>query len=113
DTDEARKALPLTVTRKLETGDLFDVVTTEYEVRQAATAANGTPLRFAFMRRQRTDDYELGTSPRTTLKEWDRDQYGNITHEALYGEVVGGDPAGGDDETIIDRSYAINESEWI
>ncbi|MFH0901917.1 MAG: toxin TcdB middle/N-terminal domain-containing protein, partial [Pseudomonadota bacterium] len=113
DGDEARKGLILSSTRKTEDGAVFDTAATSYEVRTAATARDGTPLRYVLARSEEKAIHELGTVPRVIRSEWDRDQYGNVIFEAAYGEINGSDYLFGDDEKITERSYAISEEQWI
>jgi RHS repeat-associated protein len=103
DSDEARKGLALAVTRKTEDGSIFDSASTEYEVR---TLAPG--VRYALARSSDTAIYEGGTQPKTVRRQWDRDSYGNVIHEAQLGDV-----ATDGDETIIDRQYTADEGAWV
>jgi hypothetical protein len=114
DTDEIRKGLPLETRRHTGAGHVFHTIRTSYVTRTLANAASGIAVRFAFASSQETRIFEGAPAPRILRKEWERDQYGNVTRETDYGEVsASGDGHYGDDETVTEWSYAHDEARWL
>src|SRR5262249_39672513 len=45
--------------------------------------------------------------------EWDEDDFGSVTAERRWGEVIGADRLVGKDESFTTRSYAHEEADWL
>ena len=106
---------PLTIEQRDTNSLIFSRVTDAYITRQLETATDGRVVHYAFKSSEQVEHIEGKDSSlaRTTLTEWEQDSYGNVTKESKWGEVVNGDKLGGNDESIIVRTYANNSSDWL
>lgn len=105
-----------------ETGRVYSITTNAYTRRTLDPALNpasdpavdGRAVRYAFKSSERVEHVEgQPSASRVTLTEIDEDDYGNVTEERRWGEVAGNDVLAGNDETIIERTYANNTEDWL
>jgi RHS repeat-associated protein len=106
---------PLTSEQRDAKGYMFSRSTSGYTLRDLETALDGRRVHYAFKSSEQLEHIEgKDTSlERITLTEWEQDQYGNVTKESKWGEVVSGDKLGGNDESIAIRTYANNTDDWL
>ncbi len=106
---------PLTSEQHDGNGLIFSRSTDGYTTKTLETAIDGRVVHYAFKSSEQVEHIE-GTDTaqeRITLTEWEQDNYGNVTKESKWGEVVNGDKLGGNDETITLRTYANNIDDWL
>ena len=97
-----------------ESGYLFQVTTNDYTRRPVAEALDGRSVEYAFKSAERVEHVEgEPTAARITLTEVDQDDFGNVIEERRWGEVAGDDVLAGNDETIVERTYANNAEDWL
>jgi RHS repeat-associated protein len=111
--DDALKGMELGSERRAEDGYLFDRTKHLLALRDIEVAADGTKVRYAFVRQTETLVFEGAAEPRILRTEWDHDDFGNVVLEQAHGEVCGDDTRCGDDEKTTHRTYAINTGTWI
>ncbi|MFO0696863.1 MAG: toxin TcdB middle/N-terminal domain-containing protein [Polyangiales bacterium] len=111
--EEARKGLPLTTTSRTDSGSIFHRETFTHVVRTLLSAANGTPIRYAFESQEDIELFEGAATPVLLRKAWDQDDYGNVVLEASYGQIQGNDLGYGADEVVTRRTFATNPSTWV
>ena len=106
---------PLTSEQHDSNGLIFSRSTDGYTTRNLETALDGRQVHYAFKSSEKIEHIEgKDTSgERITLTEWEQDNYGNVTTESKWGEVVNGDKLGGNDEAITIRTYANNTDDWL
>ena len=68
---------------------------------------------YSFINQTDTYVYENQPTPVQLRKAFDRDEYGNLTHEFNYGQVCGADVTCGHDEILKYTQYARNLTAWI
>ncbi|HEX9298209.1 MAG TPA: FG-GAP-like repeat-containing protein, partial [Polyangiaceae bacterium] len=105
----------LTAEQRDEHGYIFFRSTIGYTARPFGTSLDGRPIDYAYKSSESIDTIEGAdvSKARTTLNEWEQDEYGNVTAERRWGEIVGSDKLAGGDEAITVRTYANNERDWI
>ncbi len=105
----------LTSEQRAENGLVFSRTTSSYTVTKIATARDGRNIEYAYKSHETTEHVE-GVEPslvRTTAKSWEQDEFGNVTREADWGEVVGKDVAAGNDEALTVRTFANDIDDWV
>lgn len=98
-----------------EKGYVFSRSKSTWTTRKLDAALDGRTVSYSFKRAEQVEHIE-GTDPskaRVTLSEWEQDNYGNVTAEKKWGEVVGDDKLAGNDEAIVVRTFANNTVDWI
>ncbi len=113
--DRTQRGQVLSVLRKDESGKIFDKVTSTYTLKSLATALDGRKISYSFKSAEELLVVE-GKNPsggKTTLTEWEQDEYGNVVGEKRWGLVVGGDKLAGNDEALTRRTFANNTTDWI
>jgi RHS repeat-associated protein len=81
--------------------------------RTLTTNVEGEEVRFAYVEQTDTYLYEGTSTPRQLRQTFAYDDWGNVTREFNYGEVMGDNLGHGEDELLTYYTYAINESRWI
>lgn len=114
-TTRVMRGLPLTSEQRDTAGYLFSRTTNGYTTRDLETALDGRRVHYAFKSQEQVEHIEGKdvSQERITLTEWDQDQYGNLTKESKWGEIVAGDKLAGNDEAITIRTYANNTDDWL
>ncbi len=98
-----------------EKGYVFKRTKSTWLTRKLDAALDGRFVTYSFLRAEDVQHVE-GTDAskaKTTLTEWEQDNYGNVTAEKKWGQVSGGDKLAGNDEAITIRTFANNTSDWI
>src|SRR5512133_1358177 len=114
-THRVLRGLPTEITKEDESGYVFSRINPKYETRTLWTGLDGTPVEYGYKAsetRTVVEGKDLSRA-RTTQTDWKYDDFGNVTQEANWGEVVAGDVLAGNDEVIVNRTYANLESDWI
>jgi len=115
--NEAMKGRPLAVELRSDDGTLFKSVSSGWNAAILESGTDGRDVTFAELLSEVTSVVEGGTSPKYLRKDYDYDEYGNVTYELDHGEVASASDDGstpvGDDEVFILREYAIDEAEWL
>ncbi len=83
------------------------------EARTIAANAEGQEVRFAYVEQTDTYLYEGTNTPRQLRQQFRYDDWGNVSREFNFGQVIGEDTGYGEDELLTYYTYAINESRWI
>ena len=98
-----------------ELGGVLSRTVNDYRVVNLEEGLDGRPVQYAYKSSEQVEHLELGDEPdsRTTLTEWEQDNWGNVTEERRWGEVSGDDKLVGHDEAITRSTYAINEEDWL
>jgi len=106
---------PLTSEQRDTAGTIFSRSTNGYTLRDLETALDGRRVHYAFKSSEKAEHIEGKdtSAERVTLTEWEQDNYGNITKESKWGEVVAGDKLAGNDESVTVRTYANNPDDWL
>ena len=106
---------PLTSEQRDTTGTIFNRTTNGYTARNLETSLDGRKVHYAFRSSEQVEHIEGKdtSAERITLTEWEQDQYGNVTKESKWGEVVNGEKLSGNDEAITVRTYANNTDDWL
>ncbi|GEM_PF-803436 len=114
-TTHALRGAPSSVEVRDETGKIFQRKTLSYQEVTLATALSGNVVRYGFASAERVQHVEgaVASAIRETLTEWDQDAYGNVIREERWGEVRGEDRTVGNDETLIQRSFASDPANWL
>ena len=105
----------LTSEKRDEHGSIFTRHTNSYVELKLDEALDGRQVRYSYSSAQRTEVVE-GTDPsatRTLLTESVQDNFGNVIEERRWGEVLGDDVLAGNDEAIVKRTFANNETDWL
>ncbi|MFZ4703752.1 MAG: toxin TcdB middle/N-terminal domain-containing protein, partial [Candidatus Methylumidiphilus sp.] len=116
---ESRKGMTTSLALLTESGGLnplqgvFEKADHSLTTRTLLTGTNGQAVTHSFTSATRAQIYELTTSPKTLLKTWDQDAYGNITQEFDYGLVEGDNRAAGQDEVLTTTQYKYDPIKWI
>jgi RHS repeat-associated protein len=106
---------PVTSEKRDEHGTIFTRQTSSYTALELDKALDGRRVSYTYGSAQRTEIVE-GTDPgaaRTLLTESTQDDFGNVIEERRWGEVVGDDLLAGNDEAIVKRTFANNETDWL
>ncbi|MGC4070806.1 MAG: toxin TcdB middle/N-terminal domain-containing protein [Polyangiaceae bacterium] len=112
----ALRGQPLVTETRDGNGRVFSRTHYTYTSRSLERALDGTRVKYAFRATERVEHVESQSAEgpkKTTLTEWEQDDYGNVTKEAHWGLVLGNNPLEGHDEAIWLRTYANNEDDWI
>jgi len=98
-----------------EQGYVFSRTTSQHATRSLGKSQDGRDIEYSYKRAELIEHVEGSPSPesRTTLTEWEQDDYGNLTTEWRWGEVVGTEKLVGGDEAITRRTFANNVEDWI
>ncbi len=115
-TYEAMKGKPLITSAAQAGGGVFFTATNLYTSppRALYVGTNGTNVSIAYATGIVKIISELGQGPPVRKEsEFAYDNYGNKTLDAAYGIVVNGDRTAGQDERIIQTTYAINTNSWM
>ncbi|HEY6725470.1 MAG TPA: toxin TcdB middle/N-terminal domain-containing protein [Polyangiaceae bacterium] len=98
-----------------EEGGVFARTANEYRPVELEEALDGKRVEYGYKTSELVEVVELGdeADARTTLTEWEQDEWGNVVEERRWGEVVGEDYRVSGDEAITRRTYAINERDWL
>ncbi|HMA94699.1 MAG TPA: RHS repeat-associated core domain-containing protein, partial [Polyangiaceae bacterium] len=114
-THRVLRGLPTEVTKEDESGYVFSRINPKYETRTLTTGLDGTPVEYGHKTSETRTIVEgkEETRARTTQTDWKYDDFGNVTQEVNWGEVIAGDVLAGNDEVIVNRTYANLESDWI
>lgn len=108
------RGAPLVRLTRDEDGRIFQRTTTTYGRRLLATVGDGRSILYTPRASTRVEVIEGDLAAvRTSLTEWTEDDFGNVVIERRWGEVVGGDPRAGHDESFVVRSYAQDPESWI
>ena len=116
---ESRKGMTTSLALLTESGSLnplqgvFEKADHSLTTRTLLTGTNGQAVTYSFTSATRAQIYESTTSPKTLLKTWDQDAYGNITQEFDYGLVEGDNRAAGQDEVLTTTQYKYDPIKWI
>jgi YD repeat-containing protein len=112
--DRTQRGLELTHQTLNEAGGIFSMGTATYKSRTLESAGSRS-VHYTYKASQQMVSVELGdlANGRTTLVEYEQDNYGNVTAERNWGEVVAGDKLAGGDEAITLRTFANNTTDWI
>lgn len=114
-THRVLRGMVLSVESRDEAGTIFSRADFVNQVTTLGKSLDGRDLEYAYRSREtklHVEGSNLGQG-RTTLTEWEQDDYGNPTAERAFGEVVAGDPLAGGDESITLTSYANDPGEWV
>ncbi|HEX9296196.1 MAG TPA: RHS repeat-associated core domain-containing protein, partial [Polyangiaceae bacterium] len=105
----------LTSEARDEQGYVFSRSTSIYVGKSVGTSLDGRAIDYAFKRSEQIDQIEGrdATQARSTLSEWDQDEYGNVTIERRWGETANGNNLAGNDEATTIRTFATNRDDWI
>lgn len=106
---------PLTSEKRDEQGTIFTRQVSTYTPLKLEMALDGRRVSYTYAAAQRTELIE-GTdvgAARTLLSESIQDDFGNVIEERRWGEVVGDDVLAGNDEAIVKRTFANNETDWL
>lgn len=118
-THESRKGMLKSLALMTETGGLaplkgvFEQADHSLTTRTLYTGTDGQKVTHSFTSATRTRIHEQTRAPKTLLRKWDQDKYGNVVSELDYGLVAGADPAAGGDEVLTHTSYRIDPKKWI
>ena len=116
---ESRKGMSTALALLAETGSLnplqgvFETAAHDLTTRTLFKGTNGQTVTYSFTSKTTTQLYELGNSPKTLLKEWEQDNYGNLISEFDYGLVDGTNEAAGKDEVLTTTQYQYDLVKWI
>lgn len=116
---ESRKGMLKSLALLDESGSLsplkgvFEIADHTLKTRTLLTGADGRKVSYSYTAASRTQVYERGKTPRTLLRKWDRDNYGNLIVESDYGLVEGEKLAAGGDEVLTTNRYRIDRKRWI
>jgi len=113
--DRTLRGVLLGIEMRDEKGYVFSRSKSTWTTRAIEAALDGRSVSYSFNKATRTEHIE-GTDPsraRVTLTESEQDNYGNVTAEKNWGEVVGDDKLAGNDEALITRTFANNTKDWI
>jgi len=111
--DRTLRGMLLRTESRDEKGYVFSRAVATWTTRKLDAALDGRMVSYSFKAAERVEHVEGTSSPRVTLTEWEQDNFGNVTTEKKWGEVVGSDKLGGNDEAITLRTYANNANDWI
>jgi RHS repeat-associated protein len=114
-TDRTQRGLQLTSESRDEKGYVFSRGTRTYTTKAIAKATDGRSITYTFLSAEQVEHIEGTDSSkaRTTQSEWEQDEYGNVTAERRWGEVVAGNKLAGNDEAFSFRTYANDTNEWV
>ena len=114
-TTRVMRGQPLTNEQRDTNGIIFSRATDGYTTRDLETALDARRVHYAFKSKEQVEHIEGKdtSAERITLTEWEQDNYGNVTKESKWGEVVNGDKLGGNDEAITIRTFANNIDDWL
>jgi len=116
---ESRKGLLKSLALLDETGTvappkgLYELAEHSLTTRTLFTGINGQKVSHSFTSATQTRLYERGATPKTLLRQWNQDAYGNIISELDYGLVEGSNLAAGADEVLSYTKYRIDSAKWI
>ncbi|HEX4476885.1 MAG TPA: toxin TcdB middle/N-terminal domain-containing protein [Polyangiaceae bacterium] len=97
-----------------DAGNVFSETSHGYTSRTLATALDGRTVAYSFASSERVDHVDGGAAPtRTTLSEFDQDDFGDVTVERHWGEISGNDDLVGNDEAIVTRTFANDSDDWL
>ena len=104
----------LTEETRSESGSAFSRTTHGYTSRTIGAASDGRAVQYSFKSSELVQHIEGGAEPaRSTLTEYEQDEYGNVIEERRWGEVSGTDTRSGHDEAIVVRTFANDPDEWL
>jgi RHS repeat-associated protein len=106
---------PLTSERRDEHGRIFTRQTSTYTPLSLEKSLDGRQVSYTYASAQRTEIIEGVhlSNARTLLSESVQDNFGNVIEERRWGEIVGDDVLAGNDEAIVRRTFANNETDWL
>lgn len=116
---ESRKGMAKSLALLDETGTvsppkkLYEIADHTLTTRMLFTGINGQKITHSFTSASRTTIYERGVTPKTLLRQWNQDAYGNIISEFDYGLVAGNNFATGKDEVLTYTKYRLDPAKWI
>lgn len=116
---ESRKGLLKSLALLNETGSvtpptgLYEIADHTLTTRTLFTGTDGRKVTYSFTSTTRTRVYEKGTVPKTLLRKWNQDNYGNVIGEFDYGLISGTDLTVGNDEVLTATKYRIDPAKWI
>ncbi|MCU0692995.1 MAG: FG-GAP-like repeat-containing protein, partial [Polyangiaceae bacterium] len=114
-TERTLRGSVLSSEQRDERGYVFSRATNSYVTRTLQSSLDNRQVHCSYRSASRTEHIE-GTDEaqkRVTLTEWEQDQFGSVTKESKWGEVVGGDKLAGRDEALSVRTYANNVDDWV
>jgi RHS repeat-associated protein len=112
----ALRGQPLVTELRDASGRVFARTHYTYTSRALERALDDTRVKYAYRTSERVEHLEgrsEASSVKTTLTEWEQDDYGNTTKESHWGTILGDDRLEGHDEAIWLRTYANNEEDWL
>ncbi|MDX2053374.1 MAG: toxin TcdB middle/N-terminal domain-containing protein [Polyangiaceae bacterium] len=114
-TTHALRGAPSLVEVRDETGKVFQRKIASYQEVTLETALDGGVVHYGYASAERVQHVEgaVASAIRETLTEWEQDAYGNVIREKRWGEVRGEDRLHGNDETLIQRTFANDPAEWL
>ncbi|MBI2392838.1 MAG: VCBS repeat-containing protein [Deltaproteobacteria bacterium] len=113
--DRTLRGVLLATESRDEKGYIFTRSASTWTTRALEAALDGRVVSYSYKRAERVEHVE-GTDTskaRVTLTEWEQDNFGNVTAEKKWGEVVGDDKLAGNDEAIVVLTFANNTKDWI
>jgi RHS repeat-associated protein len=113
--DRTQRGLVLTSEDRDEKGYIFGRSSRSYTTKAVGKGLDGRAITYTFASAEQVEHIE-GTDTskeRITLTEWEQDDWGNVTAEKRWGEVVAGNKLAGNDEAISLRTYAQDLDEWV
>ena len=114
-TTRALRGSVLTAETRDAHGYLFSRSTNTYSTLTLAKAKDGQPVEYAYKSAERVEHIEGAdlANERVTFSEFVQDTFGNVLEERRWGEISAENLRFGNDEAIITRTFANNESDWI
>jgi RHS repeat-associated protein len=105
----------LTSEQRDTSGYIFSRTTNGYTTVALASSADSRNVEYGYKSSELVEHIEGSdtSAARTTLTEWVQDEFGNVTRESKWGEVLGSDKLAGNDEVITIRTFANNTEDWI
>jgi RHS repeat-associated protein len=105
----------LTMDQRDANGNVFSRTTNQYKSATLGTSVDGRSIEYAYKSDELVQHIEgvSDAEARSTEKSWLQDDFGNVVAEYDWGEVLPDDPAVGNDEAIIARTFASNVDDWI
>ncbi|MDO9103680.1 MAG: toxin TcdB middle/N-terminal domain-containing protein [Methylovulum sp.] len=92
---------------------LYEIADHRLTTRTLLTGIDGRNVMYSFPSETRTQIYERGRQPKTLLRTWDRDTYGNVVRDFDYGLINGKNLAAGNDEILTQTKYRVDEQKWL
>ncbi len=111
----ALRGTPLTAEVREELGKIFNRTLNGYVEIALENGLNSRSVRYGYLSSQRQQQLEGQPADqlRETLTEWAQDTLGNVISEHRWGEVKGNDKLIGNDEALVERTFANNTDEWL